>query len=83
MSPGDTATEVAEGKEVKEFHNVWVQGHTHLIQPLRRLKQKDDKLQASLAQTLPQITNKKVAKSWAWWRSPLIPALGRQRQVDF
>jgi hypothetical protein len=21
--------------------------------------------------------------SWAWWRTPLIPALGRQRQVDF
>jgi hypothetical protein len=20
---------------------------------------------------------------WAWWRSPLILALGRQRQVDF
>jgi hypothetical protein len=21
--------------------------------------------------------------SWAWWCTPLIPALGRQRQVDF
>jgi hypothetical protein len=21
--------------------------------------------------------------SWAWWRTPLIPALGRQRQADF
>jgi hypothetical protein len=21
--------------------------------------------------------------SWAWWRMPLIPALGRQRQADF
>jgi hypothetical protein len=21
--------------------------------------------------------------SWAWWRMPLIPALGRQRQVEF
>jgi hypothetical protein len=21
--------------------------------------------------------------SQAWWRTPLIPALGRQRQVDF
>jgi hypothetical protein len=20
---------------------------------------------------------------WAWWHTPLIPALGRQRQVDF
>jgi hypothetical protein len=22
-------------------------------------------------------------RSRAWWRTPLIPALGRQRQVDF
>jgi hypothetical protein len=21
--------------------------------------------------------------SWEWWHTPLIPALGRQRQVDF
>jgi hypothetical protein len=26
---------------------------------------------------------KKGTVSWAWWRIPLIPALGRQRQVDF
>jgi hypothetical protein len=25
----------------------------------------------------------KEASSRAWWRTPLIPALGRQRQVDF
>jgi hypothetical protein len=24
-----------------------------------------------------------LAASRAWWRTPLIPALGRQRQVDF
>jgi hypothetical protein len=23
------------------------------------------------------------SSSWVWWRTPLIPALGRQRQVDF
>jgi hypothetical protein len=25
----------------------------------------------------------KLQPSRAWWRTPLIPALGRQRQVDF
>jgi hypothetical protein len=24
-----------------------------------------------------------LSNSWAWWRTPLIPALGRQRQADF
>jgi hypothetical protein len=26
---------------------------------------------------------KKKKESRVWWRTPLIPALGRQRQVDF
>jgi hypothetical protein len=26
---------------------------------------------------------KKSLSSQAWWHTPLIPALGRQRQVDF
>jgi hypothetical protein len=26
---------------------------------------------------------KKQEGGWAWWRIPLIPALGRQRQADF
>jgi hypothetical protein len=25
---------------------------------------------------------KKKSRSWAWWRTPLIPALGRQRKAD-
>jgi hypothetical protein len=24
-----------------------------------------------------------MAERWAWWRTPLIPALRRQRQADF
>jgi hypothetical protein len=26
---------------------------------------------------------KKIEEAGQWWRTPLIPALGRQRQVDF
>jgi hypothetical protein len=26
---------------------------------------------------------KRVNVSWAWWSTPLVPALGRQRQADF
>jgi hypothetical protein len=25
----------------------------------------------------------KIKHRWAWWRTPLIPALRRQRQADF
>jgi hypothetical protein len=28
-------------------------------------------------------THVRMAESWAWWRMPLIPTLGRQRQADF
>jgi hypothetical protein len=28
-------------------------------------------------------SHEKARRSWAWWLTPLIPALGRQRQVDF
>jgi hypothetical protein len=30
-----------------------------------------------------QLKKKKNGFSRAWWRTPLIPALGRQRQADF
>jgi hypothetical protein len=26
---------------------------------------------------------RRISRGWAWWRMPLIPALGRQRQADF
>ena len=31
----------------------------------------------------PYIEQIKRFQSWAWWRSPLIPTLRRQRQADF
>jgi hypothetical protein len=27
--------------------------------------------------------HKREVWSWVWWLTPLIPALGRQRQADF
>jgi hypothetical protein len=32
---------------------------------------------------LQETLSLKKKKSWAWWSTPLIPAHGRQRQVDF
>ena len=26
--------------------------------------------------------NKKTLQGWVWWHTPLVPAFGRQRQVD-
>jgi hypothetical protein len=31
----------------------------------------------------PTLGIKMKAQAGRWWRTPLIPALGRQRQVDF
>jgi hypothetical protein len=34
------------------------------------------------AECLPNVP-KNLGLSWAWWRTPLISALGKQRQADF
>jgi hypothetical protein len=40
---------------------------------------------AGKIKTKPKLNKNKIKKSLArqWWCTPLIPALGRQRQVDF
>jgi hypothetical protein len=58
--------------------------HAPAILVLRRLRQEDYKFKTSpgfINETLSQ----KTKTSRAWWRTrtPLIPALGRQRQADF
>jgi hypothetical protein len=29
------------------------------------------------------LEKEKTNRRWAWWSTPVIPALGRQRQADF
>jgi hypothetical protein len=49
------------------------------IQPDRSLQQ-DQFLSLGLGFHIYKIKN---SDSWVWWCTPLIPALGRQRQADF
>jgi hypothetical protein len=37
----------------------------------------------SLMKSYVKLLNKIVKNCWTWWCTPLIPALGRQRQADF
>jgi hypothetical protein len=54
---------------------------TNVITVLGKLKQRDQRIGVGLGnETLFQKLNK---QSQAWWCTPLIPALRRQRQVDF
>jgi hypothetical protein len=32
---------------------------------------------------MKKLENRKLVINWVWWNTPLIPALGRQRQADF
>jgi hypothetical protein len=48
-----------------------------------RATQKDYVSKNKTKQNKTKQTKTKTKTSWAWKRKPLIPALGRQRQVDF
>jgi hypothetical protein len=37
----------------------------------------------SFGKTQKQYGSQNVNLVWQWWHTPLIPALGRQRQADF
>jgi hypothetical protein len=49
--------------------------------PKRSRKQETIKLRAEINQVDTKRTIQRISR--AWWRMPLIPALGRQRQADF
>jgi hypothetical protein len=36
-----------------------------------------------LSEQQQQQQQQQQQKAWQWWRTPLIPALGKQRQVNF
>jgi hypothetical protein len=70
---------------MQRWFNIWKS--INVIQYINKLKDKNHMIISLDAektfdkiQTLFMI---KVLESRAWWRTPLIPALGRQRQADF
>jgi hypothetical protein len=43
----------------------------------------EKKNQVSYSEFIGKSSDRECSKSRVWWRRPLIPALGRQRQADF
>ena len=52
-----------------------------MISVIKRLAQKEHEFKASL-DCISTACTKMVFIAMRWWHTPLIPALGRQRQVD-
>jgi hypothetical protein len=56
--------------------------HKPVIPALRRWKQEGQEFRIILEASLGyKRFSERKGRSWAWWHMPLIPALGRQRQV--
>jgi hypothetical protein len=62
----------------QENHNVFTYNNNNKKKILKKKKQ----ITSDIFEN-NQVYLKKLKVIRAWWRTPLIPALGRQRQVDF
>jgi hypothetical protein len=64
------------GRKIRTLRPAWVKWRK-LVSTGKGHKQQPAK------QTQASPTPQNTLRSWAWWCTPLIPALGRQRQEDF
>jgi hypothetical protein len=81
--------EVGTGRSEVQGH-LWLQTEFEpsldcMSPSLKQKKQNVSKEKRKKSSSNNKEQNKKERKhlSRAWWRTPLIPALGRQRQADF
>jgi hypothetical protein len=65
--------------ELEYSHKMLEFNRKETERPRDKKRSKDREVQRHLKEK----PSKKAVLCRAWWRTPLIPALGRQRQVDF